>query len=122
MNRISRGDVVRLIMTHFAIRIEQHLPATESCLSLLTTWNNGDGKEKSFLSVADGLRKIGRDKLADWLSDTVFTQLSMEMNSCFLRNTTRVRNNTSAAATVPSRSQTDRSKSKYAYVYYINLR
>lgn len=73
--------------------IEQNLPIDESCLSLMMTWNNSDGKEKSFLTVSDGLRKIGRDKLCEWLSDTVFTQLSMELNHCFLQNTTQITNN-----------------------------
>lgn len=70
----------------FYLHTEQHLPSDEPCLSLLTTWNDSAGKEKSFISVAECLKKIGRNKLAEWLSNTVFTQLSMELNNCFLCN------------------------------------
>lgn len=80
---------------------EQDLPLDETCLSLLITWNNSAGKEKSFLSIANCLRKIGHQKLAEWLSDTVFSQLSMELNNSFLQNTTTQRN----TATISSRSQ-----------------
>ncbi|XP_050055085.1 uncharacterized protein LOC114126299 [Aphis gossypii] len=72
--------------------LEQDLPLDETCLSLLMTWNNSAGKEKNFLSIADCLRKINHEKLAEWLSDTVFTQLSMELNDSFLQNTTTQRN------------------------------
>lgn len=68
------------------------MPLDETCLSLLMTWNNSAGKEKNFLSIADCLRKINHEKLAEWLSDTVFTQLSMELNDSFLQNTTTQRN------------------------------
>jgi len=81
--------------------VEQDLPIDETCLSLLMTWNNSAGKEKSFLSIANCLRKIDHEKLAEWLSDTVFTQLSMELSNSFLQNTTLQRN----TATVSSRSQ-----------------
>lgn len=60
----------------------------EPCLSLLTTWNDSDGEEKNFLNVADSLKKIGKQKLAEWLSDTVFTKLSMDLKECFLQSTT----------------------------------
>ncbi|KAF0768426.1 adhesive plaque matrix protein, partial [Aphis craccivora] len=56
--------------------LEQDLPLDETCLSLLVTWNNSAGKEKNFLNIADCLRKINHKKLAEWLSDTVFTQLT----------------------------------------------
>jgi len=80
---------------------EQDLPLDETCLSLLMTWNNSAGKEKSFISIANCLRKIDHEKLAEWLSDTVFTQLSMELKNSFLQNSTTQRN----IARVSSRSQ-----------------
>lgn len=64
------------------------MPLDEPCLSLLMTWNNCAGKDKSFLTIANCLRKIDHEKLAEWLSDTVFTQLSMELNKSFLQNPT----------------------------------
>ncbi|VVC39600.1 Death domain,Death-like domain [Cinara cedri] len=67
-----------------AKELERDLPTDEPCLSLLTTWNDSAGKEKSFIAVTDGLRKIGREKLAEWLSDTIFTQLSVELDNYFL--------------------------------------
>ncbi|KAL5244160.1 hypothetical protein ACI65C_011570 [Semiaphis heraclei] len=84
-----------------AKELEQELPIDKTCLSLLMTWNNSAGKEKSFLSIANCLRKIKHEKLAEWLSDTVFTQLSMELSNSFLQNTTLQRN----TATVSSRSR-----------------
>jgi len=65
------------------------------------TWNSSAGKEKSFLTIANCLRKIGHEKLAEWLSDTVFTQLSMELNNSFLQNITTQKN----TVTFTSRSQ-----------------
>lgn len=72
--------------------IEQDLPSDEPCLSLLMTWNKSVGKGKSFLTITDCLRKIDNEKLAEWLSDTVFTQLSMELKNDFLENTTKINN------------------------------
>lgn len=83
---------------------EQDLPLDEPCLSLLTTWNDSAGKEKSFLNVADCLRTIGREKLAEWLSDTVFTHLSVELNKCFLLNGTPETSTSISAVAVSSRS------------------
>lgn len=124
---MSDVRLITSILRHFVL-VEQYLPVTESCLSLLTTWSNSDGKDKSFLSVADSLRKIERKKLADWLSDTVFTQLSMEMKSCFLENDTASHvlsnnnNNNNTSTAVPSRRvtwQNNRSKLKYIFFYII---
>jgi hypothetical protein len=52
-------------------------------------WNKSVGEEKSFITITDSLRKIGDEKLAEWLSDTVFTQLSMELKNDFLLNITK---------------------------------
>lgn len=84
-------------MLHSCNSLEQDLPSDEPCLSLLMTWNKSVGKEKSFFTITDCLRKIGNEKLADWLSDTVFTQLSMELKNDFLQNTTK--KNTPTAST-----------------------
>jgi len=77
--------------------VEQELPSDEPCLSLLTTWNDSVGKEKNFLNVADSLNKVGNKKLAEWLSDTIFTKLSMDLNDCILQNTTKAVTNITAS-------------------------
>lgn len=66
------------------------------------TWNISAGKDKSFLVITESLRKTDHEKLAEWLSDAVFTQLTMELNSCFIRNTTTPQANTTA---IPNKSQ-----------------
>lgn len=58
------------------------------------TWNISAGREKNFLTITDSLRKIHHEKLAEWLSDAVFTQLTMELKSCFIQSTTTPQANT----------------------------
>jgi hypothetical protein len=53
------------------------------CIKLLVKWNNGknswEGKGKTHEDIARRLRQIGRKDLADWLGNTVFHKLAMEV-------------------------------------------
>lgn len=114
-----------MIFIVFRIPFEtgKDLPSDEPCLSLLMIWNNSTGKDKSFVFVADCLRKIGRETLAEWLSNTYFTKLSIELQNNFLQNTT-------LKCTTVVQSQNIRTKFKWVdtksktniwYVYFFNI-
>lgn len=57
-----------------------HIP----CIQLLTKWDKGtnkrEGKSKSHVDVVLRLRQLGRDDLAEWLSDAVYKRLVRDVN------------------------------------------
>jgi hypothetical protein len=61
---------------------ERKIPNDISCLKLLLHWNSkpGEGKGKSHVILVRRLKQLGHDKLAEWLSGTVFHQLGEELN------------------------------------------
>lgn len=80
------------------------------------TWNNGVGNDKNFLDVADGLKKIGRQTLADWLSETVFTKFSIELENSFLRDTATRIEHAVATTTIRSRARNVSSNFKWVHI------
>lgn len=68
--------------------IQRKLPEDVSCINLLLKWNSGtekwEGMGKTHIDVAHRLRQIGRYDLAEWLGNTVFSQLIDDIeNSLF---------------------------------------
>jgi hypothetical protein len=61
---------------------ERKLPEDISCLKLLLHWNSqpGEGKGKSHVLLVRRMKQLGHDKLAEWLSGTVFRQLGDDLN------------------------------------------
>lgn len=60
---------------------ERRLPKDVPCIELLLHWNSTpkEGKGKAHIEVTHRLNQIGREDLAEWLSKTVFHQLSKNL-------------------------------------------
>ncbi|XP_069685076.1 uncharacterized protein [Periplaneta americana] len=65
---------------------ERKIPDDVSCLKLLVHWNSqaGEGKGETHLLLARRLDQLGHEKLAEWLSKTVFHQLGRDLNRTLL--------------------------------------
>ncbi|KAL1124101.1 hypothetical protein AAG570_001871 [Ranatra chinensis] len=64
---------------------EKTINRNQNCLQLLLHWNSspGEGLGNTHQKLSLRLRQIGRNDLSDWLTTSVFKQLSKSLNETF---------------------------------------